>query len=631
MAAQDVKIVRILLVGDSQCGKTSIILALVGEEFPLFVPPRAEEITIPGDVTPEKVPTHIVDFSAQEQDDDVLQDEISKAHVICVVYDLTVEDAFDRVTGYWLPLIRQSSGNASKPVILAGNKSDLPYDADGHNVRLQDVLNAYLEVETGIECSAKDLQNVSELFYFAQKAVLHPTAPLYSISEGSLKPACITALERIFKICDIDNDGILCDQELNDFQIRCFDAPLQPQALQDVKNIVQHNTPLGVYNDGLTLDGFLFLNKLFILRGRHETTWKVLRRFGYNNGLTLRGEYLHPPFSPQRDSTVELSEEAIQFLTNLFKRYDKDSDEALSSIEQEDLFSMCPEYIWDDLIACTVETTDEGWVTLEGFLAYWVLQTSLDYSYTAQFLAWMGYSAIEKGGLASALKEVLPRDKSKTVFRCKIMGGRGCGKTTFCRALILKSKESLLQRDEDEVICIKSLSAGNSRIYLILHECSYDPQEQYYTGGNRSVSGLLENCDLVCLLYDQSERTSFQSAAQLFNAIDSTLSELIPCIFVSTKSDLAKVEQVGEQQPEEFCIDVGLPPPLSVSYSQPDSLSATYSRLATVAIEPSRNIPSSIRVPQWIRLAGVGLLVTAGLGSLIFLLVRASRSSFKRS
>ena len=35
------------------------------------------------------------------------------------------------------------------------------------------------------------------------------------------------------------------------------------------------------------------------------------------------------------------------------------------------------------------------------------LQTSLDYSYTAQFLAWMGYSAIEKGGLASALKGII--------------------------------------------------------------------------------------------------------------------------------------------------------------------------------------------------------------------------------
>ena len=27
------------------------------------VPPRAEEITIPADVTPERVPTHIVDYS----------------------------------------------------------------------------------------------------------------------------------------------------------------------------------------------------------------------------------------------------------------------------------------------------------------------------------------------------------------------------------------------------------------------------------------------------------------------------------------------------------------------------------------------------------------------------------------
>ena len=52
-------------ISSAQCGKTSIILALVGEEFPLSVPPRAEEITIPGDVTPEKVPTHIVDYSCE--------------------------------------------------------------------------------------------------------------------------------------------------------------------------------------------------------------------------------------------------------------------------------------------------------------------------------------------------------------------------------------------------------------------------------------------------------------------------------------------------------------------------------------------------------------------------------------
>ena len=36
-------------------GKTSLILSLVSEEFPIDVPARAEEITIPGDLTPEKV------------------------------------------------------------------------------------------------------------------------------------------------------------------------------------------------------------------------------------------------------------------------------------------------------------------------------------------------------------------------------------------------------------------------------------------------------------------------------------------------------------------------------------------------------------------------------------------------
>lgn len=30
-----------------------------------------------------------------------------------------------------------------------------------------------------LKCSAKNLKNISELFYYAQKAVLHPTAPLY--------------------------------------------------------------------------------------------------------------------------------------------------------------------------------------------------------------------------------------------------------------------------------------------------------------------------------------------------------------------------------------------------------------------------------------------------------------------
>lgn len=54
--------VRILLLGEPGVGKTSLILSLVTEEFTEHVPPKVEEITIPADVTPEQIPTNIVDI-----------------------------------------------------------------------------------------------------------------------------------------------------------------------------------------------------------------------------------------------------------------------------------------------------------------------------------------------------------------------------------------------------------------------------------------------------------------------------------------------------------------------------------------------------------------------------------------
>ena len=36
------------------------------------------------------------------------------------------------------------------------------------------------------QCSARTLQNISEVFYYAQKAVLHPTAPIFEQHEGKV-------------------------------------------------------------------------------------------------------------------------------------------------------------------------------------------------------------------------------------------------------------------------------------------------------------------------------------------------------------------------------------------------------------------------------------------------------------
>lgn len=374
--------VRILLVGERGVGKTSLILSLVSEEFPEDVPPKAEEITIPADVTPEQVPTHIVDYSGEyiknkkilelflrfliyfvvvavEQTDEQLAEEIVKAHVICVVYSVEEEDTLEKITTKWLPFIKESleslGENQTRPVILVGNKVDL-VDYTTIDAMIK-IMEDFPEIESCVECSAKTLKNISEMFYYAQKAVLYPSSPLYIMEQGDLTPECKKALTRIFKICDLDNDGLLNDSELNAFQRRCFNASLQPQILEDVKNLIRKNTNDGLENNCITLSGFILLHCLFIQRGRHETTWTVLRKFGYDDKLNMSKDYLFPSINIGSGCTTELSYKGQQFFTNLFERHDRDGDGALSPNEVEDLFSTCPAPAWGPDVHRTVPTT----------------------------------------------------------------------------------------------------------------------------------------------------------------------------------------------------------------------------------------------------------------------------------
>lgn len=89
------------------------------------------------------------------------------------------------------------------------------------------------------------------------------------------------------KACDDANNS--CNQ------VKCFNSPLQPSEIVGVKRVVQEKLREGVNERGLTLAGFLFLHALFIEKGRLETTWTVLRKFGYNNDIKLADELI--PYS----------------------------------------------------------------------------------------------------------------------------------------------------------------------------------------------------------------------------------------------------------------------------------------------------------------------------------------------
>lgn len=69
-------------------------------------------------------------------------------------------------------------------------------------------MRKFQQVETCLECSAKQLVNVGDVFYHALKAVINPVAPLFDAQadngQGSMTPLCVKALKRIFIINDVD-------------------------------------------------------------------------------------------------------------------------------------------------------------------------------------------------------------------------------------------------------------------------------------------------------------------------------------------------------------------------------------------------------------------------------------------
>uniref|UniRef100_A0A8C4IYH5 Mitochondrial Rho GTPase n=1 Tax=Dicentrarchus labrax TaxID=13489 RepID=A0A8C4IYH5_DICLA len=478
----------------AKVGKTSLIMSLVSEEFPDEVPLRAEEITIPADVTPERVPTHI-------------------ANVICIVY---------------------SVNNKKVPLILVGNKSDLVEHSSMETIL--PIMNQYQDIETCVECSAKNLKNISELFYYAQKAVLHPTGPLYCPEEKELKPSCIKALTRIFKVSDLDNDGILNDNELNFFQKTCFNTPLAPQALEDVKNVVRRNMTDGVKDNGLTLKGFLFLHTLFIQRGRHETTWTVLRRFGYDDDLELTQEYLFPLLKIPPDCTTELNHNAYLFLQSVFDKHDKDRDCALSPEEVKDLFKVFPYMPWGPDVNNTVCTNDQGWITYQGYLSQW------------------------------------------TVFRCNVLGARDSGKTGFLQAFLGKDlqRQRRIREDHKSLYAISTTYVYGQEKYLLLHEVM--PDFDFLSEADLA-------CDVVCLVYDINNPRSFEYCAKVYKQyfIDSKT----PCVVIAAKSDLHEIRQHYSLSPQEFCRKHKLHPPQPFTCNTTEALNKDiYTRLTTMAMYP---------------------------------------------
>lgn len=335
--------VRILVLGDEKVGKTSLISTFVSQHFSERVPSIMHPVQIPAEENQDEVSTLIMDSSSQANDQSQVIEQIYQAHAILLLYDISRPETFHRLRSFWLPFI-ESKKQIS--VILVGAKSDLrPMGANQQPYKemVTQLLEHFHFVEISLECSSKAILNIQESFYFAQKAVLYPIAPLFDHSTATMRPAFVKALKRIFRIFDLDQDGLLNHQELDEFQGTCFGVRFEPDEFQKLVKVLENVKSGYVPNGGITVDGFLHLQHLFITKHRPETSWAVLRTLGYSDQLELivPDAAVELP-KHEADQSFYFTNHCLKYLSDVFDQFDKDHDDHLTREDLNEIFSIFP-------------------------------------------------------------------------------------------------------------------------------------------------------------------------------------------------------------------------------------------------------------------------------------------------
>ncbi|EGV64966.1 ERMES complex Ca(2+)-binding regulatory GTPase gem1 [Yamadazyma tenuis] len=614
--------IRVIVCGDDNVGKSTLISALVKGEYIPNIQKKLPPITISNEdyseclielisnspvkgssrnsITDKRVSKYIphttVLIDTMSSDLVGLQKELKRGDVIWLVY--SDHYTYERISLHWMPMLRSLGVNL--PVVLCANKCDttLGDDTSQNSDEFLPLLNEFKEIEACVRSSAKQNINVVEAFYMCQRAITHPISPIFDSKEGNLKPAAVAALKRVFFLCDKDQDGYLNYQEFSSLHTKAFertaDITEYENILRTLDRVIFPETEQDGLHPGISEDGFILLNKIYAERGRHETIWGILRSFSYTNSLSLDDKFLFPKIDVNPDSSVELSPLGYRFMVDLFVKFDKDNDGGLSENELSSLFYPTPGIpkLWRDCqFPSSIVCNESGYVTLQGWLAQWNLTTFLDYRTTLEYLSYLGF---DEGSSIKALQITKPRKRRKkqnkvyrqpvfdrNVFNCFIIGAPKSGKTSLLESFLKGNYSEMYSPTIQPRICAKDIELrGGKQCYLILEELG-ELESAILENKSR-----LDQCDAICFTYDSSDPNSFQYLIDLRLKYEDTLDE-VPCVFAALKADLDKQQQRGDIQPEIYTRDLSINSPLHISSNWATSLNELFIQIVDAATMPS--------------------------------------------
>ena len=161
---------KILLIGDSGVGKTSVILRftknIFKEEFlnSIGVDFKSKDLNIDG----QKVKLQIWDTAGQERFRTITASYYRGAHAIAIVFDLTQRISYEHVKRWMNDINKFAKENVLK--FLIGNKSDL---INERKVYYEEARALASQMNTTyFEVSAKKDENINEFFEAATKIYL---------------------------------------------------------------------------------------------------------------------------------------------------------------------------------------------------------------------------------------------------------------------------------------------------------------------------------------------------------------------------------------------------------------------------------------------------------------------------
>ncbi|KAG2316147.1 hypothetical protein Bca52824_019269 [Brassica carinata] len=585
------KPVRIVVVGEKGTGKTSLIMAASNESSQPHqnIPPVLPYTTFPSEWFCDPVPATIIDTSSKPEDREKVVKEVKEADAIVLTFVVDRPETLDRLSGYWLPLFRQLEVRV--PTILVGYSVT---NNEYHNQFVIEIMTTsireqYREIETCFNWSSRHDNSLVRVFWYAQQAVMNPIGPIYDRETISLKPRCVAALTRVYLFSTRDNDYNLNDIGLNYIQARCCYEPLTASQIRGLISFVQERSPLGVNENGITIDGFLFIYKYLVEQGRIRKVWNILRKFGYNNELRLADDMIpYSSFKRVPDQSVELTDEAIGFLRRIYKNLDEHGVKSLY------LYSL--DYLWDPWNMApykdAAEKTDDGGLSLEAFLSLWSLMTLIDPARSLECLICICYPS--SSAVRVTRRRALDRkeqNSERRVVQCFVFGPKNAGKSALLNRFIGRPYDDDNNNGSNEeryaVNMVDNCGVtGDTKKTLVLKEVQI--QENGLLPSNEALGA----CDVAIFVYDSSDESSWKRAIDLLAEVATASEDAgfeFPCLMVAAKTDVDSFpDAIQETTRATQDIGIGAPIPISSKLGDFDNL---FQKILTAAEHPHLGVP----------------------------------------